>query len=732
MSIIPKEIKIYFISNFQKEKIEFDLNLLYYEEIVDGKTVKLKTEGLNKLPYFTLNVKYPKDILLFNLKTYQERVEFFFDVKKFKSVLTFNTNISEFSMDEDLSVIAEHNVMTMIELLFPTKFTVINNFHTSYDHIYDNSSLPRMLFNPITEKNYSYLKLSDGKIYTFIRLVWMNDLLNHPRYREFIDKFVIFWNWYKTQTKKFVKKENELRVDTINKIVAVLKEIVIVKNQAENQPEVVNVSIDEDNDVKQDNTGGRKIKTKTKSKTKPTINSKVQDSINALNTLMNVIKEGNKDVNEITDNERFQQMFSGTTTFDKNYKSKINSINKEIDTINKNIKSINEQKNNKGKYVTLIEQTSENYSSNKFPEYINFINSKSKFTNDKYSYPKYISNNDKLKEFFDNIDKPGMTKFFQIFEKIYNIYIAGIPEKLNSDDSTILKNIMNTSVNINYLDSKSYLSNDPNASSYEIYIMADFIKGKVDDKNSNEIFCPYVGDYLGNMFELLFQLQLYGKTDKMDIYKWDITRNRVTFSIEEMELKAHDMNKDINDKKEPKNERKNREVKNQVDNNPKANKRSGNGINIGKFIDNVYSYSEITNIVDKLKKYQINIDQSNVLSIIRDYNNDLYNIISDYYNDEYNQNTKLLEKIIKFQYEYKGKNEVNNNNINRYKNDNNYNQEKVIEIEKDILKNELYIEILKKLNELENIKNKNYSVVGGTKKRRVFKKKIQTRKIRQI
>ena len=35
MSIISKEIKIFFNSNFQKEKIEFDLSKLYDEIVVD-------------------------------------------------------------------------------------------------------------------------------------------------------------------------------------------------------------------------------------------------------------------------------------------------------------------------------------------------------------------------------------------------------------------------------------------------------------------------------------------------------------------------------------------------------------------------------------------------------------------------------------------------------------------------------------------------------------------------
>jgi predicted transcriptional regulator len=82
-----------------------------------------------------------------------------------------------------------------------------------------------MSISPLTQKNYSYLKLSDGKIYTFIRLVWLNDLLNHPRYKEFLDNFIIFWNWYKRETRKISIKQNGIIVETIELIDSVLEDI---------------------------------------------------------------------------------------------------------------------------------------------------------------------------------------------------------------------------------------------------------------------------------------------------------------------------------------------------------------------------------------------------------------------------------------------------------------------------------------------------------------------------
>lgn len=749
MSIISKEIKISFYSNFNNEKIEFDLSKLYDEIVVDGKTTKLNTSGLNKLPYFTLSVKYPLSKLLINLKSYQERVEFFFDKKKFENMLFLSINKSELSVNDEQSVIGEHNVMVMIELLFPTKFTVINNFHTSYDHVFDNISPKPMSISPLTQKNYSYLKLSDGKIYTFIRLVWLNDLLNHPRYKEFLDNFIIFWNWYKRETRKISIKQNGIIVETIELIDSVLEDIDNEKKEVtdkvieylDQRLRVINVELNKlskltkltiNEKKKEKDLNNEKAEyNKYISDNNQIFNTNVKKTINQLNSLKKKLNEGK--IPELIKINYFKEYAKLNQVYPINKKTeeKLIKINSNIPLIKEfESKNIKEMKD----YEDLIKKSEKmkDYTKSTYGEYRNFIGFKNKYTIGSYSYPKYISTNDDLKDFFNTDRDPAVKNadkdveiFFNIFEKIYNIYIAGTSDKTTSEEEAILKKIMNTGVNIVYPDNNSYVSSYSNASYYEIYIMADFIQGKVDDKNANEIFCPYVGDYLGNMFELLFQLQLYGKTDKQDIYRWDVTRNRVAFSIENMELKSGET-KDQLVKKQSANQN-----NNQIDNqkmNEKPINKSNNKINESKLINDVFSNNkELNEIIDKLKKYQIYINESSFLTDIKKYNESLYNIIADTYNDESNYNVKLSKKINELKSKYDGDNKFNKDTIDSKKAVSNYDPNKIIKIEQDITMNELYIEILKKLYEIENKKNKNISV-GGTKKRRVFKKKYQTYK----
>jgi len=210
MSFEIKEIKIKFYTNLKNKDmrlIDFNLDMLYNETKEQSgaqqKVIELDKSGLNSLPYFTMSVRYPLDRLQKDLLTYQERVNFFFDEKKFERLLFLYTKTPKESTDPDENNdIAEHNVMVMLEILFPTKFTVINNAHTSLDHVVGNSSLKRMIINPTIKKYYSYLKLADGKIYTFTRLIWLNDLMNNPLYRTFINEFHTFWLWYSKEDEK--------------------------------------------------------------------------------------------------------------------------------------------------------------------------------------------------------------------------------------------------------------------------------------------------------------------------------------------------------------------------------------------------------------------------------------------------------------------------------------------------------------------------------------------------
>jgi hypothetical protein len=189
MSFDTYEIKIVFSTNIRTNPtIEFKRSLL-----VGGKGEPL---GLNEYPYFTNDVKYSANQL--RQMSWVERLDFFFNKTTFNERLGQYADMDDYLKKdaddyfENRDTIIQHNVKTMLEVLFPTKFPVINDLHTSYDMFTNSDSFNGTFFNetllnPTFEKYFSYLK-PGGQIYTFKRLIWLNDVFNHPRYNELIDR----------------------------------------------------------------------------------------------------------------------------------------------------------------------------------------------------------------------------------------------------------------------------------------------------------------------------------------------------------------------------------------------------------------------------------------------------------------------------------------------------------------------------------------------------------------
>jgi hypothetical protein len=189
MSFDTYEIKIVFSTNIRTNPtIEFKRSLL-----AGGKGEPL---GLNEYPYFTNDVKYPANQL--RQLSWNERLDFFFNKTTFNERLGQYADADDYlkkdsgNYFEDRDAFIQHNVKIMLEVLFPTKFPVINDLHTSYDMFANRDSFNGTFFNetllnPTFAKYFSYLK-QGGQVYTFKRLIWLNDIFNHPRYNELIDR----------------------------------------------------------------------------------------------------------------------------------------------------------------------------------------------------------------------------------------------------------------------------------------------------------------------------------------------------------------------------------------------------------------------------------------------------------------------------------------------------------------------------------------------------------------
>ena len=88
------------------------------------------------------------------------------------------------------------------------------------------------------------------------------------------------------------------------------------------------------------------------------------------------------------------------------------------------------------------------------------------------------------------------TELYLFLEKIYNFYMRNSGEKISDDEKKLLN------VGLNYINTNI----TEGGVRREIYIMSDFIEGPVDEKNVNTIYCPFIGEHLGNEFKFLSKL----------------------------------------------------------------------------------------------------------------------------------------------------------------------------------------------------------------------------------
>jgi len=223
-----RPIKIHFTSNLPDGSSDVVVTRdLFYDPQTDTKNDKTKQDNptqdktkTQEFPFFTDMVKY--SLGTFNKYSRTKIVEIFFDKNKFKAAMNIGRD-AKMPSTEIRHSNAEHNVMVMLQLLFPTSFPIQGNIHDTFTENIkkettsvpaDLSILPSFVNNLIgsEEKNqFSYIQRSSG-VYTVMEVFWINDVINHPDYSR------LFRELYKQA--HFVKQQdakNKRRMDDLSK-----------------------------------------------------------------------------------------------------------------------------------------------------------------------------------------------------------------------------------------------------------------------------------------------------------------------------------------------------------------------------------------------------------------------------------------------------------------------------------------------------------------------------------
>lgn len=401
---------------------QLNINIIYnilnnYSQL-DFKRSNLDVSGSNleQLPYFTDVVEYPISIL--NDMTYDDIVKFFFDLSIFNNtLLPYYDNNKELTL-EDKTRITEFNIMNMIRLLFPTNFPIVNNITNSLNFINKSKSTYPLFFNPLKRIDYSHLKIKSNT-YTINKVIWINDIINHPNYSKLLNYFSDFNVWY-----------NKNSVQLLN----ILDNY--FNNDKQNIPKEVSQFIENVQTFSKKYTSNNKIHTIINSKSKTLL----IDLISILNKVYNYYILSNKsDKFKLTTKEK--TLLSIYTYTENDYINNIKHISLVINLFDKKITSDNFDDIN----CSLKEQYINNndfYSKDAiywsvYPLFI--INKQNKIKTDKTNTEVYKLKS--LQKFFDNlvINNRNLKAKFKNSSMNSDSFINYLLKQSDSNSKTLFK-----------------------------------------------------------------------------------------------------------------------------------------------------------------------------------------------------------------------------------------------------------------------------------------------------
>ena len=183
------ELNIMIDTDIDNKYTPLNVNMLVISDKDKNTSIK---RNLNSIPYFTYKYKYPIAYLK-KIINYNDRVNIFFNKQDFLRVMTkFGISVNSFNDEKDKNNTMDENIKIMLEIIFPTKFPVVNNIHTSMNYINNIPSTKPLTYNFATR--FSYLNINN-KEYTVNKVILYNDIINHPLYYNLITETINLQNW---------------------------------------------------------------------------------------------------------------------------------------------------------------------------------------------------------------------------------------------------------------------------------------------------------------------------------------------------------------------------------------------------------------------------------------------------------------------------------------------------------------------------------------------------------
>ena len=193
----------------------------------DGKTIFTKSvlfhPSINK-KRFAKYTEYPHisdsvliDVKKLKSKKYVEKMDFFFNRSVFEEFMnkandkTYQDELKSKVLKGKIEKkdILDYNIKVMIDMLFPTAYPFINNTGNSYDRNFTSKSKDLdIVFFP----KYSYIK-NKSEVYTVTKAILLNDILNHPKYYDFIVMMFEYITWANNERDKISNDFNTMNMN---------------------------------------------------------------------------------------------------------------------------------------------------------------------------------------------------------------------------------------------------------------------------------------------------------------------------------------------------------------------------------------------------------------------------------------------------------------------------------------------------------------------------------------
>ena len=533
-------IKIYTnIPDKQNQIVNFTRNMLYIPKPTNNdEAVEVESVALEELPFFTTDVEYPVDQL--NRLDYQSRVNFFFNSGKFVDILRpyyvkEDNSASETLKSTDDSYYEKRerrtrgNIMTMLEILFPTKFPVINDIQTSYDFLKDKQSTRPFWFNPFQTHYFSYLKIGGGT-YTIKKTVWLNDMLNHPLYRKMIVEYRKVRKWadeqlYSKDSKfgnpaeqiKDIKTKIREELNKMSDIVAKLNTIAdgytksaggaakVITSGFKNVTSAVNNANEQYTVI--DNVDNIDDETTESAIIEPAIALSDPDIKWIESDTTQIVTSPSGEISAASSplKKQLREAYKAI----KGYEASINRLKTNIESVKSYFKTTIAKAIGKTPSTTILR---------KFQAIMN-----------EYKDPFRKSSNIYLQHLIDGLftDDAAAEEYYKLLAAIYKKYIRG--EGLDEEDEELLTGGTNEPKLVNV--GISYINiGESNKPTREVYFMVDLVDGEINSENVSSIYCPFIGDYLGNQLEYLITESRNPLENK-----WAVDKNRQMFSLKKIE-----------------------------------------------------------------------------------------------------------------------------------------------------------------------------------------------------